>query len=50
MRKPEDRRCNAWDNELFDVVRFRCALSESMLVFKVKAMFKAPKVDVTGPS
>src|SRR5450631_2726063 len=41
--KPEDKRCSAWDNVDLDAVRLRCAFSESMFVFNVKGIVKAPK-------
>jgi hypothetical protein len=44
MRKPDDKRCNACDNDAFDVVKLRCALSESTLVFSVNAIFDLLKV------
>ena len=40
MRKPDDRRCNACDSPACDEVRLLCALSESMLVLRVNAMFE----------
>src|SRR6202035_1826274 len=42
--RPEDKRCSACDNDDLEAVRLRCAFSESMLVFKVKGIVKAPKV------
>src|SRR5882757_2691813 len=44
MRKPDDKRCNACDNDAFEVVKLRCALSESILVLSVNAMFHLLKV------
>jgi hypothetical protein len=44
MRKPDDKRCNACDNDAFEVVKLRCALSESTLVFSVNAIFDLLKV------
>src|SRR5476651_1605368 len=35
MRRPEDRRCKDFDNDDCEVVKFRCALSESIFVFSV---------------
>ena len=32
MRRPEDSRCSAWDSELCEVERLRCAVSEETLV------------------
>jgi hypothetical protein len=50
MRRPEDKRVKDWDNKACEPDRLFCAVSESMLVFKVNAMFEAPnKVDVHRP-
>src|SRR3984893_16305124 len=45
MRKPEDKRCNACDNVAFELVKLRCALSESILVLSVNGTIDLLKVD-----
>src|SRR5450631_3808440 len=49
--KPEDKRCSACDKVDLEGVKLRCAFSESMLVFSVRGILKAPdKFGFTGPS
>jgi hypothetical protein len=44
MRKPEDRRCSDCDNDDCEVVKLRCALSESMFVLSVNDIAELLKV------
>ena len=44
-RRPDDRRCIEVASDPCDVVRLRCALSETMLVLIVIGMKGTPKVD-----
>src|ERR1700728_2927973 len=49
MRRPDDKRVRDWDNKACEPPRLFCAVSESMLVFSVNAIYARLliKVDVS---